>query len=82
MIKGGESKTQNVVHHVIEGSPAADMGIMAGDLLTKISGWSINYYTLEDIEKSFTKRNRKYINLGLMRNGEKIKLKLPLRDLL
>jgi hypothetical protein len=82
VIKGGESKTQYVVHHVIEGSPAADMGIMAGDLLTKISGWSINYYTLEDIEKSFTKRNRKYINLGLMRNGEKIKLKLPLRDLL
>jgi hypothetical protein len=82
VIKGGEFKTQYIVHHVIAGSPGAEMGIRVGDVLTKIRGWSVNYFSLEDIEKSFTKRNRKYINLSLTRNGEKIKLKLPLRDLL
>ena len=69
------------VRHVIAGSPAAEKGLRAGDLITAANGRELKDYEFRDIEKLFREEN-KDIGLTLLRGGKPMWVRLTLKRLI
>jgi hypothetical protein len=69
------------VRHVIAGSPGAENGIRAGDLITAVNGRDLKSYEFRDVEELFRKEN-KDIELTLLRGGKPMSVRLTLKRLI
>ncbi len=70
------------VANVRKDSPAANAGILKGDVLVKVNGTFAYNYSLEDIIEKFYGDSGKRVRLRINRNGEVIDLEFRLKDLL
>ena len=77
----GHHLNQYYVKDVIENSPAAEVGIKKGDLIMKVGLFPANFYDLNLITKKLQKKTGKKVRFTLIRNGEKLKKTIVLRDL-
>lgn len=76
----GPRLNQYYIHHVIDGSPAHEAGLVSGDIIRKIGFWPVRYYTLDRIHQKMTKENKE-VKIEVQRNNKKIVTKIKLRDL-
>ncbi len=70
------------IHHLLPNSPAAEVGIMEGDILIKINGKFTHDMTLDEIVHNFYEKEGKRINVLIERNGQNYEYKFRLRNLL
>jgi len=66
------------VHAVAPGSPAAEAGLLGGDVITAIDGRPASEYRLSAIRRMFKEEGRE-LNLRIRRNGRTRELSLRLR---
>ena len=69
------------VRSMIDGSPAADAGVMVGDLISGIDGKPAGALTLDEIRELFRKDGQEYM-LELGRGGATVRVTLRTRRLL
>lgn len=67
------------VWYVADGTPGAEVGFEAGDVITAIDGVSTKQLKLNDARALFSKT--KEYNVQVLRDGEQIEVILPTRDL-
>lgn len=70
------------IHHLLPGSPAAEVGIMEGDILIKINGKFTHDMTLEEIVHIFYEKEGRRVQVLIERNGQNYEYKFKLRNLL
>jgi C-terminal processing protease CtpA/Prc len=79
LISGGKDFKDFIVSELIKGSPAQKAGIKVGDKIISVNGvWKENL-TLSQINHTFRSKERKKINMRILRNGEIIKKSFRLR---
>ncbi|MCK5782091.1 MAG: aspartyl protease family protein [Flavobacteriales bacterium] len=67
------------VSEVRKGSPAAEMGVVKGDMLKEVNYKNTSSMSFPEIMSKFRTRDGETIRLILDRNGEEIKVKLKLK---
>jgi hypothetical protein len=82
VIASGENLNHFIVIDVIAGSPAAEAGIQKGDELKRINLLPANFYSLEDLNRIFRKKEGKRIKLIVIRGGQRLKFLFRLRKLI
>ena len=78
----GHSLNEFVVQDLIIGSPAAEAGILPGDIIRRIQGLPSRLYSLDQITSILQKRVGKRIKLVVERNNRLIKVQFTLRELI
>jgi predicted aspartyl protease len=71
-----------VVKDVIEESPAEQADIRPNDIITKIQGFPTHFYSLDDINSMLQKKVGKQIRMVIRRDGQKLKKRFVLKDLI
>ena len=71
-----------IVQHVVEGSPAAQADIRAGDQIVRIGHSPAGFYTLSDVMNILQGKPGKKIRLILQRGQERLRKVIILRDLI
>jgi len=71
-----EEKGKVYVDEVLEGSPAASVGILAGDLLVGADGKSFEGKTMADIQKEIRGKEGTVVTLSVTRSGKALKFKI------
>lgn len=79
--KGINLKTK-IVSDVRKDSPAARVGIVKGDTLYKVNGQRADGVMMNEISNLLRRRDGKVIRMVLIRNGEKIRKKFRLKDMI
>ncbi|MCB9283724.1 MAG: aspartyl protease family protein [Lewinellaceae bacterium] len=82
VIASGPDLKTFVVHMVLEGSPAQEAGIQAGDIILSINYSSFRFFDLDSIYHLLSRPEGKMIRIKVMRDGKKIKTTFRLRKLL
>ena len=82
LIASGTDLKKFLIQDVLENSPAYEAGVRTGDEITKINGFTSRFFTLSAINSKLQAKIGKTVRLTLRRNGEKIKVKLKLRELI
>jgi PDZ domain/Aspartyl protease len=82
LIAHGQGLNHFTIYDIMPNSPAADAQILRGDEIVTINHFPAHLYTLGGINRQLQKKAGKTIRLTLMRNGQKIKHRLKLRDLI
>ena len=74
---------QNIIEvtHVREGSPAAEEGVMVGDVLDRINGRKLHHLKLHQVIGLLQRKPGKKIKLSLRRQGEPLLVRFELRSL-
>lgn len=76
----GKNLRQFYVKDVFQNTPAAEAGIMSGDIIKKIGFFKSRSWTLSKIAKLLQKKDGKKIKMKIERNGEELKFQFRLRD--
>lgn len=71
-----------IIHDVIEGSPASEAGLQAGDEIRRINRSSAAFLSLASIQHLLSKKEGKKITMVVKRGDEKIKVHFTLRNLI
>ncbi len=71
-----------IVQKVLPGSPAEQAGLQKGDVIKKIQRIPSTFYTLSGINSVLSSRKGKKIHLTISREGDRMKIKFKLRDLI
>ena len=79
--RGPELKTK-VIADIRKDSPAEKAGILKNDVLFKINGQKADNMLMHEISPLLRRRDGKKVRLVLLRNGEKVKIKFRLRDII
>jgi len=82
LVASGPHLNEFTVYYVIEGSPADEAGLQAGDELRRINGWPVFLFDLEAINRKFRKRSGKRFKLVVRRGKENKKFVFRLRELI
>jgi hypothetical protein len=82
MVASGINLTTYNVFFVVPGSPAAEAGVKVGDVIKRVNGLPAGFMTLSDVARKFQGRTGKRIRLVIDRNGEKIRVRFELRELI
>lgn len=77
----GKNLNQFYVKDVLPGTPAAEAGILPGDLIKKIGIFGSNFWSLERITEKLRGKDGKKIRMVIERGGYKMKKIFHLRDL-
>lgn len=78
----GHSLNQFVIQDVIRDSPAAEAGLLPGDVIRRLQGLPSSFYTLDHISSVLQKREGKKIKLVIERKGQLRRIQFHLRDLI
>lgn len=70
VVAGGEQLKTFSVLHVMEGSPAAEAGILPGDIIVAINGKGSAQLRLEDIQETFHSRSTQMVEIVVLRNKQ------------
>lgn len=82
IVAGGQRLNEFYIYSVLEGTPASEAGLRAGDRIMRINWMPASFLTLESINDRLKKRPGKKIRLVIKRNGKRLRKVLILRDLL
>jgi len=82
IVASGFSLNRFTVLDVIPNSPAAEAGIQEGDHVLRINGMPTKFMGLESITRKFQKKVGKRFQLVILRDGEKQRMAISLRDLI
>jgi hypothetical protein len=63
-------------------SPAANSGLIKGDILVRINGKKINHYSLKELSSLIKTHKEKWLVMEVSRNNQLYKFTLELKDLL
>ena len=77
----GPTLDQYYVKDVIENSPAEEAGIIKGDIIKKVGILPADLVSLGTITRRLQKKEGKKVRFTLLRNGEKLRKTVVLRDL-
>jgi S1-C subfamily serine protease len=66
---------------VVEGSPAAIVGLQRGDVITTINGRKASEFTLEEVRGMFLQEGREF-TLEILRGGKTIQVNFRTRRLI
>jgi hypothetical protein len=69
------------VNRIIEGSPAKEIGLKAGDVILEVDGRAASEYTLHALREMFKKEGKTY-SLKVRRGDESLQFKLKTRRLI
>lgn len=78
----GKNLNDYIVQDVIIGSPAEEADIREGDVIRKFQGLPSKIYSLDGMSHVLQKSEGKLIRMTIIREGEAIKKRFRLRDLL
>jgi hypothetical protein len=78
----GSDLNKFYVRTVISDSPASKAGFKEGDVITRIGLWKSKFFSLERITRKLSGRQGKKIRLTIMRNDQKLKKSIRLKDLI
>jgi predicted aspartyl protease len=82
LIAGGTALSIFTVHEVMPKSPALEAGFQKGDELTRINSIPSRFYNLGEINRKLQSKTGKTYRITFIRNGQTIKTKIKLRDLI
>ncbi len=82
LIASGSDLKQFLVQDILENSPASQSGIQVGDEIIKLNWLPNRFYTLTSMNYKLQSKIGRTIHLTLKRNGQKIKVKFKLRELI
>ena len=82
VIASGKKLDTYIVKDLIPNSPAAEAGVLKGDIIIGINHTPAKQKGVKRISSIFQKRTKKRIRLVILRNGEKKIIKFRLRDLI
>ncbi len=82
LVASGSKLTDIIVFNIIPGSPADLAGMQPGDQIKSINGVTTRLLNLGEVTYRMSGRSGKQIKLGILRNGEKLKVSFRLKDLI
>ncbi len=82
VVAGGEELKTFSVLHVMEGSPAAEAGILPGDIIVAINGKGSAQLRLEDIQETFHARSTQMVEIVVLRNKQYWSFTILLKNLI
>lgn len=82
LIAGGENLSIFTVHEVLPNTPASEAGFQKGDELVRLNVIPARFYSLGDINRKLQGKTGRVLQITILRNGQKLNLKLRLRELI
>ena len=82
IIASGQHLNYFSVLNVLPGSPADEVGILAGDRIIRIGWLTASLRSLADIQTLLQKKPGKEVKIVIKRNGKTMKKRIVLRDLI
>jgi predicted aspartyl protease len=82
LIAGGENLSRFTVHQVMPNSPAEEAGLQKGDELVRLNLIPIRFYSLGEVNRKFQTKTGKTHHIIYIRNGQRMKATVKLRDLI
>lgn len=82
VISGGLDLNSFYIAHILQGTPAANAGLMENDQIIKINSWPTSFYSLSKINRMLQQKAGKKIKLSVRRNGQKLKFEFYLKPLI
>lgn len=82
LIVDNKKKRYMKVHKIRKGSPADEVGIKKGDIITMINGFSIETTTFNHIISLLRQKEGKKIIAKILRNNEKLKFSFKLKKVI
>ena len=82
IIASGVNLNEYTVKDVIRNSAAMEAGILPGDKILRINGFSSKNYNLGTLNAKFSKPGKKKVRLKILRNGKKFNISFQLRDII
>ncbi len=79
VIASGPFLKQLSIAYVLEKTPAAEVGLQAGDIILKVNGFPSTFWSVSSITKKMTKREGRKIKMVIRRDGQKIKVSFRLK---
>lgn len=70
----------NMIDRVFKNSPAEEAGVLAGDIISKIDGVSVEGLTSEDIKNMVRGESGSIVNIEFLRQGTPIELEITRRE--
>ena len=67
---------------IFENSPAKEVGLMVGDIITKINGESVESKNTEEASNIIKSSNNKKVNIVVNRNGEELSFDMEIKTLI
>lgn len=71
-----------IVQRVLPETPAEEEGVMRGDVIKRIEGIPVTFFTLTGINNILSSRNGRIVKLHIDRDGNRIKKKIKLRKII
>ncbi|MCO6460269.1 MAG: aspartyl protease family protein [Saprospiraceae bacterium] len=82
IVATGENLNEFEIRRIMPGTAGEEAGLEVGDKIIRFNRFSARNFTLGDINRHLSNSKRKKIHLTILRNGEKIKKTLFLRDII
>jgi predicted aspartyl protease len=82
LVAGGRNLSEFTVQGVLPNTPAARADIRVGDKLVKIGIWNTKLLHLTQLTRKFQGKVGKEMNLTILRDGQKLKKKFKLQELI
>jgi hypothetical protein len=78
----GHNLKDFIIQRVQFNSPAHDEGLRKGDVIRKIEGIPVSFYTLTGLNNILSSRNGRVVKLLIDRDDKRIKVKITLRTII
>ena len=82
LIASGKNLKTMLVHFVIPNSPAEKAGLKKGDTIINVNRMPVSFLSLREVTSKLQKRTNKKTRIIVMRNGQKMKYRFRLEELL
>jgi len=80
IIASGPFLSQLSIAYVLEGTPAAQAGLRAGDIILKVNGFPVLFWNVGSVTKKLMKKEGRKIKLVVLRDRKKLKFSFRLKN--
>jgi C-terminal processing protease CtpA/Prc len=78
----GRNLRDFIIQRVLPDSPALDAGLKRGDVIKKIEGIPVSFYSLAALNNILSSRSGRKVSLTIAREDKRIKKKIKLRQII
>ncbi len=82
IVTSGANLRHFTVQEILPNSPASEAGLKKGDRILVVEKWPGSMYSLAGLQKKLVGKPDKTVTLTIRRGGEKMRVKVKLRDLI